>query len=166
MEIFFSFCIYFSEHKEMATWTSGLDVLDDLDKLSEFSAGCDHIKDIPIVAYSSYGRGSHIGDKETLRPPSPEVNMLSIVSPCVCNLRHLWNTMCTDCFIEDILSWYVYALYSLSINFLKVEEDFQLSHSFQPGTGRGERIIALSLNRQDLSLQQQLRMVTFYIFMF
>lgn len=57
----------------MATWTSGVDVLDDLDKLSEFSAGCDHIKDIPIVAYSSYGRGSLIGDKEALRSPSPEV---------------------------------------------------------------------------------------------
>jgi len=80
----------------MATWTSGVDVLDDLDKLSEFSAGCDHIKDIPIVAYSSYGRGSLIGDKEALRSPSPEVNMLLIVSPCVYNLRQLYYTMCTD----------------------------------------------------------------------
>jgi hypothetical protein len=96
VEIFFSFCIYFSEHKEMATWTSDVDVLDDLDKLSEFSAGCDHIKDIPIVAYSSYGRGSLIRCKEALRSPSPEVNMLLIVSPCVYNLWQLYYTMCTD----------------------------------------------------------------------
>lgn len=98
----------------MATWTSGLDVLDDLDKLSEFSAGCDRVKDIPIVSYSSYGRGSPIGDKAALRPPSPELNM--------------------------------------------EEEDFELPQSFQPGAGRGERILAVSRNRQDLSLQQQLRM--------
>jgi hypothetical protein len=88
----------------MATWTSGVDVLDDLDKLSEFSAGCDHIKDIPIVAYSSYGRGSLVGVKEALRSPSLEVHMLLIVSPCVCNLRQLYCTVCPDCFIEDILS--------------------------------------------------------------
>lgn len=82
----------------MATWTSDVDVLDDLDKLSEFSAGCDHIKDIPIVAYSSYGRGSLIGDKdkEALRSPSPEVNMLVIVSLCVYNLWQLYYTLCTD----------------------------------------------------------------------
>jgi len=80
----------------MATWTSDVDVLGDLDKLSEFSAGCDHIKDIPIVAYSSYGRGSCIGDKEMLRSPSPEVNMLLIVSPCVYNLWQLYYTTCTD----------------------------------------------------------------------
>jgi hypothetical protein len=96
VEIFFSFCIYFSEQKEMATWTSDVDVLGDLDKLSEFSAGCDHIKDIPIVAYSSYGRGSFIGDKEALRSPSPEVNKLLIVSPHVYNLWQLYYTMCTD----------------------------------------------------------------------
>jgi hypothetical protein len=96
----------------MATWTSGVDVLDDLDKLSEFSAGCDHIKDIPIVAYSSYGRGSLIGDKEALRTPSP-----------------------------------------------KVEEDFQLPQSFQPGAGRGERISAFNEKRHDSPIQQQLRMV-------
>jgi hypothetical protein len=78
-------CIHFSEQKEMATWTSGLDVLDDLDKLSEFSAGCDRVKDIPIVSYSSYGRGSPIGDKAALRPPSPELNMVWLISPYVCN---------------------------------------------------------------------------------
>jgi len=88
-----------------------VDVLDDLDKLSEFSAGCDHIKDIPIVAYSSYGRGSLIGHKEALRSPSPEVNMLLIVSPCVCNLRQLYYTMCTD--FHDMLMHYIQFLLML-----------------------------------------------------
>jgi hypothetical protein len=68
----------------MATWTSDVDVLVDLDKLSEFSAGCDHIKDIPIVAYSSYGRGSLIGDQEALRLPSPEVSFnFNLFSVCL-----------------------------------------------------------------------------------
>lgn len=95
----------------MATWMSDVDVLDDLDKLSEFSSGCDHIKDIPVVAYSSYGRGSLTGDKETLRSPSSEVNMLMIVSPCVYNLRQLYYTMYTD--FHDMLMHYIQFLLML-----------------------------------------------------
>lgn len=60
-----------------------MDVLDDLDKLSEFSAGCDHIKDIPIVAYSSYGRGSLIGDKKALSSPSSKVIAIDCFTMCL-----------------------------------------------------------------------------------
>ncbi|XP_069685081.1 uncharacterized protein [Periplaneta americana] len=53
----------------MATWGSSVDVLADLDRLSEFSAGCNYTKDIPIESYSSYGRGSVIQERESSSPP-------------------------------------------------------------------------------------------------
>jgi hypothetical protein len=68
----------------MATWTSSVDVLADLDMLSEFSAGCNYPKDIPIVWYSSYGRGIRI-EEESSRPPSPLFNMVRFTSVDACN---------------------------------------------------------------------------------
>ncbi|XP_021925915.1 uncharacterized protein LOC110832843 isoform X2 [Zootermopsis nevadensis] len=66
------FCSARKEQQKMATWTSSMDVLADLDMLAEFSAGCNYAKDIPIV---SYGRGSLIKE-ESSRPPSPLFNMV------------------------------------------------------------------------------------------
>jgi hypothetical protein len=57
----------------MAKWTCSLDVLADLNTLSKFSPDCDCKSDIPIVPYSSYGRGSSSEDKLS-RLPSPLLN--------------------------------------------------------------------------------------------
>jgi hypothetical protein len=69
----------------MATWTSDLDVLADLDFLSEFSAGCDYTKDIPILSYSSYGRGNFIDGKESPRSPSALFDVVRLIPTCDCN---------------------------------------------------------------------------------
>jgi hypothetical protein len=53
-----------------------MDVLADLNTLSKFSADCHYRRDIPIVPYSSYGRGSFIEDKECPELPSPLLNMV------------------------------------------------------------------------------------------
>jgi hypothetical protein len=68
----------------MATWTSSLDVLADLDMLAEFSASCNYTNDIPIVSYSSYGRGS-LKEEEPARPPSPLFNMVRLTAADACN---------------------------------------------------------------------------------
>lgn len=78
--IFLFFFSFLEEEQKMATWTSSVDVLADLDMLAEFSAGCNYAKDIPIV---SYGRGSLIKE-ESSRPPSPLFNMVRLSSAGVC----------------------------------------------------------------------------------
>jgi hypothetical protein len=83
----------------MATWTSDVDVLEDLNMLSEFSAGCDCVEEIPIVSYSSYGRGSVKGQKASSRPSSPEFNVVWLTSSYGSNLSQFSYYMCTGCCI-------------------------------------------------------------------
>jgi hypothetical protein len=65
-----------------------VDVLADLDMLAEFPDGCIYTKDIPIVSYSSYGRGSYLEEEPSSGPPSPLCNMVKLTSVDACNQSH------------------------------------------------------------------------------
>jgi hypothetical protein len=64
---------------EMARWTSKMDVLADLNTLSNFSGECDCRGGSSIESYSSYGRGSSIEDRKLSGLPSPLLNMVLFI---------------------------------------------------------------------------------------